>query len=65
MVSRKEQLTNKAKEINKNVKDKRKEHNSQLMQHHNINPLSHTNAKGFNLNNYGGKKLIRNFTSFI
>ena len=48
MVSRKEQLTNKAKEINKNVKDKRKEHNSQLIQHHNINPLSHTNAKGFN-----------------
>ena len=35
------------------------------MQHHNINPLRHINAKGLHLNNYGDKQLTRNFTSFI
>ena len=35
------------------------------MQHHNINPFHHTNAKGLHLNNYGGKQLPRNFTSLL
>ena len=37
IVSRKDRFNNKAKEINKNLKDKREEHNLQLIQHHNIN----------------------------
>ena len=65
IVSRKDRFNNKAKEINENLKDICEEHNLQLMQHHNINPLRHINAKGLHLNNYGDKQLIRNFTSFI
>ena len=46
----------------KNLKDKCEEHNLQLIQNHNINPLYHTNAKGLHLNDYGDKQLTRNFT---
>ena len=35
------------------------------MQHHNINPFRHTNAKSLYLNNYGDKELTRYFTTFI
>ena len=65
IVSRKDRFNNKAKEVNENLKDKCEEHNLQLIQHHNINPFCHTNAKGLHLNNYGDKQLTRNFTSFI
>ena len=65
IVSRKDRFNNKAKEVNKKLKDKCEEHNLQLIQHHNINPFCHTNAKGLHLNNYGDKQLTRNFTSFI
>ena len=65
IVSRKDRFNNKAKEINENLKDICEEDNLQLMQHHNINPLRHINAKGLHLNNYGDKQLTRNFTSFI
>ena len=65
IVSRKDQFNNKAKERNENLKDKCEEHNLQLIQHHNINPFRHTNAKVLHLNNYGDKQLTRNFTSFI
>ena len=65
IVPRKDRFNNKAKEVNENLKDKCEEHNLQLIQHHNINPFCHTNAKGLHLNNYGDKQLTRNFTSFI
>ena len=65
IVSRKDRFNSKAKEVNKNLKDKSEEHNLQLIQHYNINPFRHTNAKGLHLNNYGDKQLTRNFTSFI
>ena len=51
-----------AKKKIKNLKDKWEEHNSQLIQNHNINPLHHTNAKGLDLNDYGDKQLTRNST---
>ena len=65
IVSRKDRLFNKAKVGSENVKDKCEEHILQLIQHHNINPFRHTNAKGLHLNHYGDKQLTRNFTSFI
>ena len=65
IVSRKDRFNNKAKEVNKNLKDKCEEHDLQLIKHNNINPFRHTNAKGLHLNNYGDKQLTRNFTSFI
>ena len=49
-------IYNKAKEVNEILKDKCEEHNSQLIQHHNINPFCNTNAKGLHLNNYGDKR---------
>ena len=65
IVSRKDQINNKAKEVNENLKYKCEEHNLQLIQHHNINLFHHTNTKGLHLNNYREKQLTRNFTSFI
>ena len=50
--SRKDQFNNKAKEVNKNLKDKCKEQNLQLIHHHNINRLCHTTAKGLHLNKF-------------
>ena len=44
IASRKDRFKNKAKEINKNLKDKCEEHDLQLIQHHNINPFRYTNA---------------------
>ena len=41
---RKDRFNNKAKEMNKNLKDKCEEHDLQLIQHHNINPFRYTNA---------------------
>ena len=63
-VFRNNRFNNKAKEVNKKLKHKCKEYNLQLIQHHNINPFCHTNAKVLHLNNYGDKQLTRNFTSF-
>ena len=65
IVSRKDQFNNKAKELNKNLKDKCEEHDLQLIQHHKINLFHHTNAKGLDLNKCGDKQLTRNFTTFI
>ena len=65
IVSRKDRFNNKAKEVNKNLKDKCDEHDLQLIKHSNINPFRHTNVKGLHLNNYGDKQLTRKFTSFI
>ena len=65
IVSRKDRFNNKVKEENENLKEKCEEHNLQLIQHHNIIPFHHTSSKGLRLNKYRGKKLIRNFTSFI
>ena len=65
IVSRKDRLNNKAKEVNKNLKDKCEEHDLQLIRHHSILPFRHTNAKGLHLNSYGDEQLTRNFTSFI
>ena len=65
IVSRKDRFNNKAKEANKNLKDKCEEHDVQLIKHNNINEFRHTHAKGLHLNNYGDKQLTRNFTSFI
>ena len=65
IVSRKDRFNNKAKEVNKNSKDKCEDYSLQLIQHHNINLFRHTNAKGLHLNNFGNKQLTRNFTSFI
>ena len=63
-VSRKDRFNNKAKEVNKKLKHICEEYNLQLIQHHNINPFCHSNAKVLHLNNYGDKQLTRNFTSF-
>ena len=66
IVSIKDRFNNKAKEVNENLKDKCKELNLQLIQHHSINPFGWCiNAKGLYLSNYGDKQLIRNFTIFI
>ena len=65
IVLRKDRFNNKAKEVNKNLKDKCEEHDLQLIQHHNINPFGHTNAKGLHLNNHGDKQLTSHFTSII
>ena len=65
IVSRKDRFNIKAKEVNKNLKDKCEEHDLQLIKHNNINPFRHINAEGLYLNNYGDKQLTRNFTSFI
>ena len=65
IVSKKDQINNKAKEVNENLKYKCEEHNLQLIQHHNINLLSHTNAKGLHLNNYGDKQLTRNLQALL
>ena len=65
IVSKKDQINNKAKEVNENLKYKCEEHNLQLIQHHNINLFRQTNAEGSHLNIYGDKQLTRNFTSFI
>ena len=46
IISRKKQFNKKAKEVNKNLKDKCKEHNLKLTQHHNIYSFAHTNVKG-------------------
>ena len=63
--SQKDKFNNKAKEVNKNLKDKCEEHILQLIQHHNMNLFRHTNAKNLHLNNYGDKQLTRNFTRCI
>ena len=65
MVSRKDRFNNKAKEGNEKLKDKCEQPNLQLIQHDNINPFRHTNAKGLHLRNYGDRQLTRNFTSLI
>ena len=65
IVSKKDQINNRAKEVNENLKYKCEEHNLQLIQHHNINLFHHTNTRGLHLNNYGEKQLTRNFSSFI
>ena len=65
IVSKKDQINNKATEVNENLKYKCEEHNLQLIQHHNINLFHHTNTRGLHLNNYGEKQLTRNFSSFI
>ena len=65
IVSKKDQINNKAKEVNENLKYKCEEHNLQLIQHHNINLFHYTNTRGLHLNNYGEKQLTRNFSSFI
>ena len=44
---RKDRFDNKAKEVNKNLKDKCEEHNLQLIQHHNINPFHHNKRFAF------------------
>ena len=59
IVKRENRFNNKAEEVNENLKNKCEEHNLQLIQHHNINPFRHTNAKGLHLNNYGDKQLTR------
>ena len=43
---RKDRFHNMGKEVNENLNDKCEENNLQLLQHHNINPFHHTNAKG-------------------
>ena len=50
IISRKDQFNNKAREINESLEDKYEEHNLQLIQHYNIDPFRHTNAKGLHLN---------------
>ena len=59
IVKRENRFTNKAEEVNGNLKDICEEHNLPLIQHHNINSFRHTNAKGMHLNSYGDKQLTR------
>ena len=54
IVSRKDRFNNEGKKY-KNLQDKCEEHDLQLMQRHNINPLRHTSAKGLHLNIYGDR----------
>ena len=62
---RKDRLNNKAKEVNHHLKEKCEANNLSLIEHHNINPYRHINAKVLHLNNYGGNQLTKNFTRFI
>ena len=65
IVPRKDRLNNKAKEVNLHLKEKCEANNLSLIEHHNINPYRHINAKGLHLNNYGDNQLTKNFTRFI
>ena len=58
-------LNNKAKEVNLHLKEKCEVNNLSLIEHHNISPYRHINAKVLHLNNYGDNQLIKNFTRFI
>ena len=49
IVKRENRFTNKAEEVNGNLKDICEEHNLPLIQHHNINSFRNTNAKGMHL----------------
>ena len=62
---RKDRLNKKAKEVNLHLKEKCEADNLSLIEHHNINPYRHINAKGLHLNNYGDNQLTKNFTRFI
>ena len=55
IVPRKEQINNKAKEVNVHLKDKYEQNDLRLTQNHNIHHYRHTNAKRLHLNNYGDK----------
>ena len=65
IVPRKDHLNNKAKEVNLHLKENCEANNLSLIEHHNINPYRHINAKGLHLNNYGDDQLTKNFTRFI
>ena len=65
IVPRKDRLNNKAIEVNLHLKEKCEANNLSLIEHHNINPYRHINAKGLHLNNYGHNQLTKNFTRFI
>ena len=65
IVPRKDRLNNKAKEVNLHLKEKCEANNLSLIEHHNINPYRHINAKGIHLNNYGDNQLTKNCTRFI
>ena len=65
IVPRKDRLNNKAKEVNLHFKEKCEANNLSLIEHHNINPYRHINAKGLHLNNYRDNQLTKNFTRFI
>lgn len=55
IVPRKNQINNKANEVNVHLRDKCEQNNLRLIQQHSISPYHHTNAKGLHLNNYGDK----------
>ena len=65
IVPRKDRLNNNAKEVNLHLKENCEANNLSLIEHHNINPYRHINAKGLHLNNYGDNQLTKNFTRFI
>ena len=62
IVPRKDRLNNKAKEGNVHLREKCEANNLSLIEHHNINPYRHINAKGLHRNN---NQLTKNFTRFI
>ena len=65
ILPRKDGLNNKVIEVNLHLKEKCEANNLSLIEHHNINPYRHINAKGLHLNNYGDNQLTKTFTRFI
>ena len=65
LVLRKDNLNAKPKEVNTFLEEKREESNFDLISHFNINPHSHTNARGLHLNNYSDRELTKNFLNNI
>ena len=65
LVLRKDNLNAKPKEVNTFLKEKCEESNFDLISHFNINPHSHTNARGLHLNNYGDRESTKNFPNYI
>ena len=65
IVPKKDRLNNKAKEVNLHLKEKCEANNLSLIEHHNINPYRHINAKVLHLNNYGDNQLNKSLTRVI
>ena len=65
LVTRKDKLNAKAKEVNTFLKEKCEESNFDLISHCNIILHRYTNARGLHLNNYGERQSTKSFLNYI